>query len=372
MFIVNVEVSAEPTLDLAPNSTSAYLIEASTLRVIFEKEPTKPLNPASMTKIMTMILVMEYLDKGIIKLDDMVTTPLEAKELGGTKIYLEVGEQMSVHDLLKSVAINSANDAAMSLSIYVGGTAENFVNMMNEKAKEIGCVNTNFVNSYGFDDPNHYSCARDMAIMGAYLVNTYPKILEYTSKYEDYVREDNLEKKFWLVNTNKLVKHMPGVDGIKTGWTNEAGYCLTASIKKNDIRFIAVSMKCPTPDARTKDIVSMLNYATSTYDLERYLKKGAVVSTVEDVLVKPKRYNIVVSEDVNILKKKGTQVKNVSMNVNIDNLKLKRLEGVVGTLDVYLNGKLYKSVNLEVQEEIKKASFFDVVLEVLKEIFLVS
>jgi len=372
LLIKVTRVSGEPTLNLATHSTSAYLIEATTQRVIFEKEPTKRLAPASMTKIMTMILIMEYLDKGIIKLDDMVTTPEEAKRLGGTTIYLDVGEQMSVEDLLKSVAINSANDAAMSLAIYIGGTSENFVNMMNEKAKELNCDNTHFVNPHGLDAPNHYSCAKDMATMGAYLVNKYPKILDYTKIYEDYVREDDLEKKFWLVNTNKLVKHMPGVDGIKTGRTDNAGYCLTATIKKNDVRFIAVAMNCATLQDRTEDIVGMLNYATSNYDIEKYFKKGDVVTTLEDVLIKPTKYKVVVSEDVNILKKKGTKIKDVQVKINIDNLKLKHLEDIVGTLEVYYEGKLYKTIDLEISEDVKKASFVDVFLEVLKEIFLVT
>src|SRR5690554_425412 len=372
IFMSQSQLNVNASLDLAKNGESACLIEASTKRIIYEKEPNKRLSPASMTKIMTMLLVMESLDKNIITLDDLVSTPEEAKEIGGKQIYLEVGEEMKVVDLLKATAIDSSNDAAMSLAVYVGGSSENFVAMMNKKAKEIGLENTNFKNPHGFDEENHYSSARDMAMMGAYLIENYPIILDYTSRYEDYVREDNIEKKFWLVNTNKLVKHMPGVDGLKTGWTNEAGYCITATIKKNDIRFIAVTMNCDNVKLRTEDVVSMLNFATNTYDLKRFMKKGDIVTTVEDVINKPKKYNVILTEDINILKKKGTEVKDVKIDIKIDKLKLKDLNETVGTLEVHYNGELYKTVELIVDEKVEKAKFIDVVFEVLKEIFLVS
>lgn len=370
--LFSMRVTADADGELAVNSKSACLIEASTQRIIYEKKATDRLAPASMTKIMTMILVMEALDEGKIKLNDMVTTPEIAKGIEGTTIYLDVNEQMSVDHLIKAVAINSANDAAMSLAVFIGGSLDNFIKMMNDKAKELQLVNTNFVNPMGLDDPNHYSCARDMAMMGAHLINKYPKILEYTSRYEDYIREDNPEKRFWLVNTNKLVKFMNGVDGLKTGWTDAAGYCLTCTIKKNDVRFISVAMGCTSVKLRTEDTVAMLNYACNNYEIHRYLKKGDAVASFEDVLAAPMKYKVVVNEDLNILKTKGEKLKTITTKVNIDNLKLKRHEGVVGTLELYYDGKLYKTVDLLVLEDVRKASFIDVFFEVLKEIFLVS
>ena len=179
--------------ELAVNSKSACLIEASTQRIIYEKNPTQKLPPASMTKIMTLTLVMEALDQGKITLNDLVTTPEIAVGVEGTTIFLDFNEQMSVDHLLKAVAINSANDAAISFAVYIGGSLDNFIKMMNDKAKELKLENTNFVNPTGLDTANHYSCARDMAIMGANLINKHPKILEYTSVYEDYVRENDPE-----------------------------------------------------------------------------------------------------------------------------------------------------------------------------------
>jgi D-alanyl-D-alanine carboxypeptidase (penicillin-binding protein 5/6) len=342
------------------------------MRIIYEKEPTTRLAPASMTKIMTMILVMESLDTGRIKLDDIVSTPEVASDLGGSQIYLAPEEKMSVHDLLKSVAIASANDAAMSLGVYIGGSEENFVKMMNDKVIELKLENTNFVNPYGFDDPNHYSCSRDMAMMSAYLINNYPEILKYTSMYESYVREDNIEKKFWLVNTNKLVKFMSGVDGLKTGWTDEAGYCLSCTINKNGMRFISVSMGCVSPKLRQTDTMAMLNFATSNYEVNTYIRKGDSVASFEDVLTKPMKFKVVVNEDLNILKPKGEKLGTVTTKIKLDNLKLKKFEPIVGTMELYYNGQLYKTVELSVLEDVEKSSFWDVFLEVLKEIFLVS
>ena len=279
---------------------------------------------------------------------------------------------MRLEDLLKAVAIASANDAAMSLAVHIAGSEEEFVSRMNKKAEELGMKNTHFVNPYGFDSPEHYASARDIGIMSAYLINKYPKVLEYTSMYENYVREDNLEKKFWLVNTNKLVKFMKGVDGLKTGWTPAAKYSITATILKNDVRFIAVVMACDNPNLRTQDVVGLLNYATSNYDVHSYLKKGDVVTSLEDVLIQPSKYTVVVNEDINILKRKGDKVGDIKVDIKIDNFKIKNLEEVVGTIDVYHNGKLYKTADLVLLEEVHKSTFFDICLEILRELFFVS
>ena len=311
-FLTNTNIKAE--VNLASNSKSAILIEATTKRIIFEKQANLPLAPASMTKIMTLILVFEDLEKGKIKMDDMVVTPEAAKEIGESRIYLDTGEEMSVKDLVKSVAIASANDAAYSLAFYVSGSEAAFVTRMNEKAKAIGCKNTNFMNCHGLDDPKHLTSAYDIAIMSAYLINKYPEVLNYTSMYEGY----------------------------------------------------------DTINLRSQDIVGLLNYATSNYDVSSYLKKGDIVTTLEDVLIQPSKYNVVVTEDINILKKKGDTIGNVTVDVKIDNLRIKKLENVVGTMDVYYEGKLYKTVDLQLLESTHRSSFFDVCMEVLKELFLVS
>lgn len=358
---------------LANDAKSAVLLEPTTLEVIFEKNPYLELEPASMTKIMTMILVMEAINNNIINYDQKLTTSEYATKMGGTQIYLEVGEQMSVNDLLKSLAIASANDAAIVLAEGISGSTENFVKSMNEKAKEIGLTHTVFKNPNGLPEKGHYSCAMDMALMSAYLINNYGNdILRYTSVYEDYVREDT-KKKFWLVNRNKLVKFVDGVDGLKTGWTTEAGYCLTATMKKDDFRLIAVVMGNSTPENRTKEALQMLNYGMSNYEVASLFKEGDIIETYQDVNLIPTTYHIIVTESVNILKKKGENLKEIKNEAtinyeNIDGIKNKD----IGKLKIYYDNKLYKEIDLDLLENVKKASFFDIFLGILREVFLVA
>ena len=377
LLFSNLDLNAEDdenddNLELVTSARSAILLEPSTMQIIYEKNSTELRAPASMTKIMTMILVMEALNKKVLSLNQMLTASEYASSMGGTNIYLEPGEKMSVEDLLKSVAIASANDSAVVFAEAIGGSVANFVKMMNNKAKEIGATLTTFKNPHGLPgDPGHLTCARDMALMGAYLVNRYPEVLKYTSIYEDYLRE-NTEDKFWLVNTNKLVKFVQGVDGIKTGWTEEAGYCLTATIKKDGMRFIATVMGAPSAASRNQEIMQMLNYATNTYDIYPVYKVNDVIETYEDVSFYPMKYNIVISENVNVLRKKGDQLKEITIEKNINYNTIGFNNKKVGTIRVYYGGELLKEVDLKVNGEVQKASFFKIFMEVLKEIFLVS
>lgn len=358
-FSNNTSIKANSDLlfegELTPNSKSAYLVEVSTNTVLYAKNENEKMSPASMTKVMSMLLVMEALESGKIKLNDMVVATEEACRLGGSQIYLEVNEKMSVDDLLKSMAIASANDATMALALYIAGTEEGFVKMMNDRARSLGMENTNYVNPYGFDDSNHYTSSKDMATLSCYLINKYPRILEYTSRYEDYVREDS-DKKFWLVNTNKLVKFIDGVDGLKTGWTNKAGYCLTSTIKKDGKRYLAVSMNASSPELRNKDVTAMLNFAVNNYDVITYKTKGEVVKEINDYKFKPSVYHFIVEEDINIVIKKSVNDMNVSSIIKN------------GKLEVYVNDELYKTYDLSVKENIEKKKFFDIVFMVLKEI----
>ena len=361
----------EQEQELTRDARSAILIEPTTLEVIYEKNADEKLAPASLTKIMTMILVYDALAKGLISKDTVLTASESVRGLEGTKIYLEVGEKMKVEDLLKSVAIGSANDAAIVFAEALGGSVPNFAKMMNKKAQQIGCKNTSFKNPNGLPEEGHYTTARDVAIMAAYLVNNYPDVLNYTKIYEDYVRE-NTEKRFWLVNTNKLVKFIEGVDGLKTGWTPEAGHCLCATMKKNGMRFIAVVMNCSNNEKRNSEALQLLNYATANYNVVPLFKKNEVIKTYEDVSFYPKYYHIVLTEDVNIVNKKGEPLKEITTEVEIDYDNFSYDNKKVGTFKVYYDGKLLKEVNLAVKEELKRASYFNILCEVLKEIFLVS
>ena len=197
------KVSAKSNLNLAPNSKSAILIETSTGTVLFEKNADEKLAPASMTKMMSMLLIIESIEKNVLTWDQMITVSENASKMGGSQILLATGEQMSVEDLFKGIAIASGNDAVVALAEAIGGSVDNFVSMMNERARELGLKNTNFKNPHGLDEVNHYSTARDMSIIARELVK-HEKVLEFTSIYETYLRE-NLDTKIWLVNTNKVV-----------------------------------------------------------------------------------------------------------------------------------------------------------------------
>lgn len=242
---------------LLTDGKSAILIEASTGKVLYQKNAHDRYAPASMTKIMSMILIMEAIEDGKLKWTDTLVASEHAASMGGSQIFLQPNEKMKVKDLFKAVAIGSANDATVVFAENIAGTEENFVKKMNAKAKELGLKDTNFKNAVGLDEANHYSSAYDMARMAQELVK-HEKIFEFTTIYEDYLRQ-NTDNKFWLVNTNKLIKTYEGADGLKTGYTKEAGYCLTATANKNRMRLIATIMGAS--DSK-KEIVICLCYLT--------------------------------------------------------------------------------------------------------------
>ena len=305
LCVINVKASENESINFNITSKSGVLLEPTTKTIIYEKKGYEKLAPASMTKLMTMLLTCEAIDNKVLSKEQMLTASKYSTSMGGTQIYLQENEQMSVDDLLKSVALASANDAAVVLAEAIGGSCDGFVKMMNEKVKELGLNNTVFKNPNGLPEEGHYSCAIDMALIGAELLNKYSDfILPYTSLYEDYIRED-LKNRFWLVNTNKLVKHVDGVDGLKTGWTEEAGYCLTCTMNKNGIRMISVVMGASTIDERTKDTLELLNYGVNNYSLEKIYSKGDIIETIDDITLNPKTYHIVVREDLYILKYKN-------------------------------------------------------------------
>lgn len=348
------------------SSPSAILIEASTNSIIYEKNSTEARAPASMTKVMTMILIMEAIESGKLKLEDKLKASENASKMGGTTIYLETGEEMSVEDLLKGLAITSANDAAVVFAEAIGGTVEKFVQMMNAKARKLECVNTNFVNPNGLPANNHYSCAYDMAIMSSYLVTNYPLILQYTNIYEDYLRKGT-DKEFWLVNTNKLVRFYEEVDGLKTGWTSESGYCLTATSKKNGIRFVAVVMGAESAGKRNSEIMTMLNYGASTYEMTSIVSEGEIVDEINNIKYSPNNFNVVVSQDINYFTKKGNKISEVTKEIKVyDSIKNR----VYGEMEIYVNGKYYDKVELITDEDVTKANLFEIFKELLKRMYL--
>lgn len=352
-------------LNLAENAKSAILIEASTGTIIYEKNSHEKLAPASMTKMMSMLLIVEAIEDGKLSWDQMITTSENASSMGGSQILLETGEKMSVEDLFKGIAVASGNDAVVALSEAVAGTEEEFVNMMNQRAKELGLEDTNFKNPHGLDTANHYTSAYDMAMIAKELVR-HEKVLEFTSIYEDYLREDQ-ENKVWLVNTNKLVKFYDGMDGLKTGYTKEAGYCLTATAKRGDTRFITVVMGEEDTKTRNSETTSMMDYAFGQYEVEKVLDKKRTVGTVRVEKGKVDTIQLVPIDDVTILNKKSDQKKNSNYEVKTKTITAPIKKGEqVGELILEVDGEEKRTVPLTVQESIEKANLLEVYLSHVK------
>lgn len=370
------KVNATESIELVTNAKSAMLMEVSTGTIIYEHNADEKLAPASMTKIMTMLLVLEAIDNNVISMDTILTTSEYASSMGGSQIYLEVGEKMSVEDLFKSMCIASANDASVVLAESVGGTYENFILMMNKKAEELGMENTTFKNCNGLPEDDHLSSSRDIAILSRYIVSKYQeKILNYTSTYEDYIRKDS-DNKFWLVNTNKLVKYIDGVKGLKTGYCGEeSGYCLSAVLDRKSTQYIAVVMGCKSAKIRNYEVVNMLNYAYNNYELHTLYKKDEVIEKIESRYIHPNNISIVSNLDVNILKHKGENLTNLETkivyDVNFDNVE-KILNRKIGYLEVRLDGKLIATYELSTSTEVKKETLMNMFLRILKEIFFIS
>ncbi len=364
-IFIPVLVKAEDIEDLAPNASSAIMIEASTGEILFQKNPNEKLAPASMTKMMSLLLIFEEIDKGNIKWDEMITTSEHASSMGGSQIFLKVGEKMSALDMIKGITIASGNDATVAMAERVSGTEESFVKRMNERAKELGLKNTNFINATGLDADNHYSSAYDMSLIAKELVK-HEKVLEFSSTYEDYLRKDT-SNPFWLVNTNRLVKFYPEIDGLKTGFTSSAKYCLTATAKKDGMRLITVVMNEPDTGKRSSDTKKMLDYGFNIYGVKNIIDENTIIEKKEVELGEIKVADIVPKETITILSKKSDKERDITYKTNINRLIAPIKKGdVVGTIDILENNKKISEVDATVKEDIKKANIFKIFLRNLK------
>lgn len=336
-LVTNAEPAAEPGAvpDLAKNAKSAILMDADSGTILYEKNGHEPLPPASITKIMTMLLVMEALERGEIQWNEPVTVSEYAASMGGSQIFLEAGEKMTVEDLMKGVAMASANDASVALAERIAGSEELFVQKMNERARQLGMKNTRFANSNGLPAPDHYTSAHDIAIMSRELLK-HEEITKYTGKYQDYLRSDT-DNPFWLVNTNKLVRFYEGADGLKTGYTSEAKFCLSATAKRGDFRVIAVVLGEPDTKTRNAEVAAMFNYAFSRYTSLKLYEAGDRLGTVKVEKGKEDKLDLVAGRRYSVLLKKGTDPKNIRHELAVKkDLKAPVAAGqVIGTLIVY-------------------------------------
>ena len=363
-FLISFRVFA--TVDLAKNSKSAILIESTTGKILYEKNSNEKRSPASMTKMMTLLLTTEALENGKIKLDDMVHVSKNASSMGGTQIFLEENSEISVETLLKGISIASANDAAVAVGEYIGGTLDNFVSMMNNRCKELGCKNTEFKNPHGLDEEGHLTTAYDMSLIARELVK-HESVLKLTSTYEDNISVSG--ENHWLVNTNKLIRFYKGIDGLKTGYTDNAGYCLTATMNKNNMRLISVVMGSDTKDNRSSDTIGMLEYGYSMYGSNTVIKKDEFNGTlhIENAKVRDIKYYL--DTDINLIVDKN--VRDVNYKTDIELFKVKaplKKNSKVGVLKLYYDNKTY-SYDLVVHEDIEKASYFKVFSNLLKDVF---
>ncbi|RSL32088.1 D-alanyl-D-alanine carboxypeptidase [Salibacterium salarium] len=358
LFIYSSVVTAEQeTEELAEDATSAFVMEADTGQVLYDKNGEEKLPPASMTKIMTLLLIMESLEEGNIQLDEKVTTSERAASMGGSQIFLEEGEEMTVDELLRGIAIASGNDASVAMAEHVAGTEDKFIEQMNEKAKELGLNNTTFQNTTGLPSDDHYTTANDLAVISQALLR-YDNVLEYTSLYEDYLREGK-DNEFWLVNTNPLVRHYDGVDGLKTGFTKEAKYNLTATAKKDGMRIITVLMGAETPKERNHLSAELLDFAFQNHDYHVLAEKGDNVTDVRVEKGKQTTVPVTLRKNAAVVLPKGKQLNDITTEIDI-------LETVtapakrhdeIGTLQFYENGELLTERSLVLKEEAPSASW---------------
>ena len=344
---------------LVEQAKSAYLMEMSSQREIYAKQEGEAMYPASMTKMMGLLLIYEQIHAGKLKLSDQVTVSETAASMGGSQVYLEAGETMSVEDLLKSICIASANDAMVAMAEKVGGTHENFVTMMNEKAKELKLINTHFTNATGLHEDDHYSCAKDMALIACALVQEGGEdLFKITSTYDAYIREDS--HPFWLVNTNKLIKQLAGTDGLKTGYTSQAGSCITVTTKRDGLRLIAVVMGEPDGKTRNQEASALMEYGFSRFEQQLLYQKGEAIDTLCDEKGNPAEVSLVTMEDVYAVVEKGetSTIKTQEIIYEKDSPPYEPGETCAHLLITMSDGYRFR-IPLSVEKEVTKASFLD-------------
>ena len=353
----------EAKLDIS--SKSAVLMDASTGKILYEKNSHEKLPPASVTKVMTMLLICEALESGKIKEDDDVQISEVASSMGGSQIFLEPGEIQKVDTLLKSIAVASANDACVAMAEYVGGSVEEFVVLMNKRAKELGMNDTNFVNTNGLPVDNHYTSAYDIALMSKELLK-HKKISKYLTTWMDEVVVGKKQAKIGISNTNKLVKHYQGATGVKTGFTQQAKYCLSASALRNNTHLIAVTLCAETSPIRFKDATNLLNYGFANYESVKICGANDKVATVKFEKGEKENVDLVAKDDLSVLIKKGDK-KDFTKKVQIkDDLKLPIKKNTeLGVVKVYRGDELVGESKIINKEDINKASYLQMLRRIV-------
>lgn len=361
-FLFLLPVSAEKgsesvDTELIPGAVSGVLMEANSGKIVFSKEADKEVAVASMTKMVAQILILDAIRNEEISWDDVVTVSQTAADMGGSQIYLSVGEKISIRDLFKGISMASANDATVQMAEVLAGSESAFVEQMNQKVNELGLKHTVFKNCTGLDEDGHYSSAYDMAMIARELVVNYPEILDFSSVYEDYLRKDT-ENEFWLVNTNKLVRFYEGADGLKTGHTDAAKYCLAATAKKDDLRFIAIVLGEENSNVRNQEVMSLLDYGFNHYQMNLIKSKDEILQTIPLDKADKEYMSIVAVSDIGVLSEKSAIKKKYDYEVKLKKYSLPVEPGdIVGKVIVKENNKKVTSVSVTVSEAVSKLSF---------------
>lgn len=352
---------------LIMNARNGILVEVSTGEVLYEKNKDERVAVASLTKMMVQILVLEKIEDGSIKWSDVVTASKNASGMGGTQIWLATGEKMSVRDLFKGMSIVSANDATVALAEYVSGSEAKFVELMNKKVNELGLKNTVFKNVTGLDEDGHFSSAYDLSVIARELMK-HVEIFEFTSSYESYIRE-NTPNKYWLVNTNKLVRFYEGTDGLKTGFTDNAGYSMAVTTKRDNMRLLAIVLGEKEGKVRNSETMELLDFGFQNYKVDLLKKKGDVV-TYLDLDKANKKVPVVLKDDLTILSKKTDKSPDYDFKINLNNNKLPiRSNSVVGNISLVNDKKIVKSEDLIINEDVYKIGYFTYILDTLISLF---
>ena len=352
---------------LLENAKSGILVEASIGEILYEKNKDEIVSIASLTKMVAQIIILENIESGNLKWDEMVTTSSNAAGMGGTQIWLTAGEKMSVEDLFKGLTMASANDATVALAERIAGTEAAFVKLMNDKVKELDLKNTTFKNCTGLDEEGHQSTAYDLSVIARELLS-HEEILRFSSVYEDYIRKDT-PNKFWVVNTNKLVRFYSGADGLKTGFTDDAGYTMAVTAKRDDMRLIAIVLGESVSKVRNEETTELLDYGFNTYKIDLVKPKGSVVDKVKIDKGSQEEIEIITKNDISILNKKTDASLNYDTKITVNNINLPIEKGdVVGKIEVLYNDKVIKTDDLIAGSSVKKINYFKYLYNNLKDI----
>ncbi len=355
--------------ELIPNAKSGILIEANSGKILFEKEKDMEVSVASMTKMVAQIVILEEIEKGNIHWDDVVTVSKNASDMGGSQIYLEQGEKITIEDLMKGISVASGNDATVAMAELISGTEEKFVKRMNGVVKRLNLSHTHFMNSTGLDEDNHYSSAYDMAMIARELVIKHSEILRFSSIYEDYLREDS-DRKFWLVNTNKLIGQYEGTDGLKTGHTDNSGYCLAATVKRNNYRLIGIVLGEDNSKVRNQETMKLLDYGFSNTKYKVLKKKGTIIKDIVIPNSKEKKLKIGLKEDLGVVEEVGDN-NTYQYDIEIYDYQIPlNIGDKIGIIRVKKDKNVIIENDLVSMNEITPMSYFELLIENGKNLLL--